>query len=36
MNCTDYPFDARYRLSADLGALVCADSSNCVSERPCP
>jgi hypothetical protein len=35
MDCTDYPFDSRYRSSADLTELVCADSSNCVSERPC-
>jgi len=35
MDCTDYPFDSRYRLSADLSELVCADSTNCVSSRPC-
>ncbi len=35
MDCTDYPFDSRYRFSADLSELVCADSTNCVAERPC-
>jgi hypothetical protein len=36
MDCTDYPFESRYRFSADLRELVCADCTNCVSERPCP
>jgi hypothetical protein len=36
MDCTDYPFDSRYRLSADLRSLVCADCSNCVPQKPCP
>ncbi|MFK7986229.1 MAG: hypothetical protein AB8I08_09370 [Sandaracinaceae bacterium] len=35
MDCTDSPFDSRYRLSPDLSELRCADSSNCVSQRPC-
>src|SRR5690606_23513412 len=35
MDCTDYPFDTRYRFSADLSTLVCADSSNCTSQFPC-
>lgn len=35
MNCTDYPFDSRYVLSADLSEVVCAESSNCVSQMPC-
>jgi hypothetical protein len=35
MDCTDYPFDTRYVLSPDLGALVCASSSNCVAQQPC-
>ncbi len=29
MACTDYPFDATYRFSADLSTLVCAQSTNC-------
>ena len=32
---TDYPFDTRYRFSADLRSLVCAESTNCTSEKPC-
>lgn len=36
MNCTDYPFESRYRFSADLRTLVCADCTNCQSQRPCP
>lgn len=36
MDCTDYPFDSRYRFSADLASFVCADCSNCVSQTPCP
>jgi hypothetical protein len=36
MDCTDYPFESRYRFSADLRELVCADSTNCVAERACP
>jgi hypothetical protein len=36
MDCTDYPFDSRYRLSPDLDSLVCADCSNCLSKKPCP
>ena len=36
MDCTDYPFDSRYHLTADLGSLVCADCTNCVSTKPCP
>ncbi len=36
MDCTDYPFDSRYRLSPNLDGLVCADCSNCVSKKPCP
>lgn len=35
MDCTDYPFDTRYVLSEDLGALVCASSSNCAAELEC-
>jgi hypothetical protein len=33
--CTDYPFDSRYRFSPDLTSLVCADWTNCVSQKPC-
>lgn len=36
MDCTDYPFDSRYRFSPDLGSLVCADCTNCTSKKPCP
>lgn len=36
MTCTDYPFESRYRLTADLDALVCADCTNCESKKPCP
>jgi hypothetical protein len=36
MECSDYPFDSRYRFSADLSSLVCADCSNCTAQRPCP
>jgi hypothetical protein len=36
MDCTDYPFDSRYRLSPDLDSLLCADCSNCISKKPCP
>jgi hypothetical protein len=36
MACTDYPFDTRYVLTPDLGALVCASSSNCIAQQPCP
>jgi len=36
MDCTDYPFDSRYRLSPDLAQLVCADCTNCVASQPCP
>ncbi|HJL19931.1 MAG TPA: hypothetical protein RMH99_29980 [Sandaracinaceae bacterium LLY-WYZ-13_1] len=35
MDCTDYPFSSRYRFSADLSELVCADCTNCTSQRPC-
>ena len=35
MDCTDYPFDSRYRFTPDLSRLVCADCTNCVSQRPC-
>lgn len=35
MDCTDYPFDSRYRFEADLSALICADCTNCTSQRPC-
>lgn len=35
MACTDYPFTTRYRFSADLKTLVCADSTQCTSQRPC-
>lgn len=35
MDCTDYPFDSRYRFSADLTSLVCADCTNCVAQMPC-
>lgn len=35
MDCTEYPFDSRYRFSPDLSELVCADSSNCIPENPC-
>lgn len=35
MACSDYPFDTRYRFSADLKSLVCADSTNCTPEKPC-
>lgn len=36
MDCTDYPFSSRYRFSADLSGLVCADCTNCDSQAPCP
>jgi len=36
MDCTDYPFDSRYRLSPNLDTLVCADCTNCASKKPCP
>jgi hypothetical protein len=36
MDCTDYPFSSRYRLSPDLSSLVCADCTNCTSQQPCP
>ncbi len=36
MSCTDYPFESRYRFSADLATLVCADCTNCVARKPCP
>lgn len=35
MDCTDYPFDSRYRFSSDLSTLICADCSNCTSQQPC-
>jgi hypothetical protein len=35
MECTDYPFSSRYRLSADLSALMCADCTNCIPQLPC-
>lgn len=35
MDCTDYPFDTRYRFSPDLGQLLCADATNCASQEPC-
>lgn len=36
MGCTDYPFDTRYRFSADLSTLICAESTNCDSNHvPC-
>ncbi len=35
LDCTDYPFDTRYRLSADLSTLICAESTNCTSPTPC-
>jgi hypothetical protein len=36
MSCTDYPFDSRYRFSPYLATLVCADCTNCRSQKPCP
>ncbi len=36
MDCTDYPFDSRYRLSPELDVLKCADCTNCTSKKPCP
>ncbi len=37
MECTDYPFKSRYRFSADLSALKCAECSNCTGNMlPCP
>lgn len=35
MDCTDYPFDSTYVLSPDLSAMVCAECTNCDSQRPC-
>ncbi len=35
MDCGDAPFITRYRLSADLGQAICADSTHCVSQKPC-
>ena len=35
MNCTDYPFTTKYVLSADLSTLICAESTNCTSMKPC-
>lgn len=35
MDCTDYPFTSKYLLSPDLGSVVCAECSNCVSSTPC-
>ena len=35
MDCTDYPFESRYVLTPDLTAVVCAQSTNCTSQRPC-
>lgn len=35
MDCTDYPFDTKYVFSSDLSELICAESSNCVSQMPC-
>jgi hypothetical protein len=35
MDCTEYPFGSRYRFSSDLTSLVCADCTNCISEKPC-
>ena len=35
MDCTDYPFDSTYVLSADLSEMVCAECTQCVSQRPC-
>ena len=36
LDCTDYPFDTRYRFTADLSTLLCAESTNCTSPTPCP
>jgi hypothetical protein len=36
MQCTDYPFDTKYVLSADMTTLLCASSTNCTSKAPCP
>jgi len=35
MDCTDYPFSSRYRFSADLTDVVCADCTQCTSTTPC-
>lgn len=35
MDCTDYPFESRYRFSPDLSSLICADCTNCVAQRAC-
>ena len=35
MDCTDYPFDSRYRFSADLSQVLCADCTNCNAKQPC-
>ncbi len=35
MNCTDYPFESHYVFEQDLSKLVCAECSNCKSQRPC-
>lgn len=35
MDCTDYPFDSRYIFSPDLKTLVCAECTNCTSQKPC-
>ncbi|MEO1421106.1 MAG: hypothetical protein AAFU66_09160 [Pseudomonadota bacterium] len=35
MDCDESPFVTQYRLSPDLGTLMCASSTHCRSERPC-
>ena len=35
MDCSDYPFTTKYVLSPNLKELVCAESTNCVSQKPC-
>ncbi|MEM7154393.1 MAG: hypothetical protein AAF799_16220 [Myxococcota bacterium] len=35
MDCTDYPFSSTYVLSPDLSEMVCAECTQCVSQRPC-
>lgn len=36
MTCTDYPFDATYRFTADLTEIVCAESTQCSgNDLPC-
>lgn len=35
MECTDYPFSTRYRLTEDLSTLSCSSSTSCTSATPC-